>query len=178
MRDVYFRNVSLRCRLRDLRALDAAGRPYIDLQTERRLRILAENRVGAGVLKLDSDKFEDKSDNLDFGTAKFMELMAEAKKAQLGREYWPTVEVKVRNPSGQSKMRYSVVDWDRIEQRSAKLFEKYRELKKSQLFVRPTDTWLNISGAARATAAVTADADGYSVDDVMAAMGAETPKKE
>lgn len=37
-----------------------------------------------GVVKLDSDKYEDQSDNITHGTGKLLELLADARKAQLG----------------------------------------------------------------------------------------------
>jgi hypothetical protein len=164
MVDIFHRNVSVRCRLQDLRRLDNAGRPFIDLQTERRLRVVAEDRVGRGMIKLDTDKFEDQPDNLAHGAAKLQELLSEGKKAQLGKEYWPTVEVKVRKPSGQSKMHYSVLDWDRVEDRSALMYKKYTELKKTQLFVPPTATWLTTAERATSVdAGAASDADGYTV---------------
>lgn len=180
MMDVFHRNVSLRLRLSDMRArLDNNGRPFVDLQSERRLRVLAAERVGGGVLKLDSDRFEDRSDNLDYGTGKLQQVLTEAKKAQLGREYWPTVEVKVREPSGQSKMHYSLLDWDRVEQKSLEMLDKYRAAKERSVFVPPTATWLEAGGSGRAgsakTVSATVDSDGYTVEASSSA--ATTPGK-
>lgn len=170
MVDVHNRNVSIRCRIDDLKRLDAYGNPFVELQTERRLRILADDRVGMGVLKLDSDKYEDQSDNVTFGSTKLSELLADSRKAQLGREYWPTVEVKVRRPSGQSKTYYSVLDDARIEARSKELYEKYREAKKRSLFVTPMDMWLDVKGMQVRKATDTADAQGYTVDTLQDTM--------
>jgi hypothetical protein len=170
MVDVHNRNVSIRCRIDDLKRLDACGSPFVELQTERRLRILADDRVGMGVLKLDSDKYEDQEDNITYGSTKISELLAEARKAQLGREYWPTVEVKVRRPSGQSKSYYSVLDDARIETRSKELYEKYREAKKRSLFVTPMDLWLDVKGMQVRKTADTADAQGYTVDTLQDTM--------
>jgi hypothetical protein len=158
--------VSIRARVSDLRRLDNEGRPFVDMQTERRLRIVAESRVGAGMVKLDTDRFEDRSDNLDFGTGKLQELLSEAKKAQLGSEYWPTVEVKVRHPSGQSKMRYSLMDWARVEAESKEMLVRYKAAKAKAIFVPPNETWLRAAGettsAAKEASAGEADADaGY-----------------
>jgi hypothetical protein len=166
MTDVYNRNVSIRCKLSNLRALDNYGKPFIDLQTERRLRVLAGERVANGVLKLDNDRFEDQKDNLAFGFVKVQELLSEAKKAQLGEEYWPSVEVKVRRPSGQSRMRYSLLDWDRVEKASEEAFERYAVKKRTTLFVPPTETWLKISGTTTSAAKATSDAEGYTVDSL------------
>ena len=177
MVDVHNRNVSIRCRIDDLKRLDAYGNPFVDLQTERRLRILADDRVGMGVLKLDSDKYEDQSDNITYGSTKMSELLADARKAQLGREYWPTVEVKVRRPSGQSKTYYSVLDDARIESRSKELYEKYREAKKRSLFVTPMDMWLDVKGMQARKTAETADAQGYTVDSLQDTMGEPTGKE-
>ncbi|KPA73465.1 mitochondrial edited mRNA stability factor 1 subunit [Leptomonas pyrrhocoris] len=177
MVDVHNRNVSIRCRLDELKRLDAYGNPFVELQTERRLRILAGDRVGMGVLKLDSDKYEDQSDNITYGSTKVSELLADARKAQLGREYWPTVEVKVRRPSGQSKTYYSVLDDSRIEARSKELYEKYREAKKRSLFVTPMDMWLDVKGMQVRKTADTADAQGYTVDTLQDAMD-EPARKE
>lgn len=177
MVDVHNRNVSIRCRIDDLKRLDAYGNPFVDLQTERRLRILADDRVGMGVLKLDSDKYEDQSDNITYGSTKMSELLADARKAQLGREYWPTVEVKVRRPSGQSKTYYSVLDDARIESRSKELYEKYREAKKRSLFVTPMDMWLDVKGMQARKTAETADAQGYTVDSLQDTMGESTGKE-
>jgi hypothetical protein len=166
MVDVFYRNVSIRARVSDLRRLDNEGRPFVDMQTERRLRIVAESRVGAGMVKLDTDRFEDRSDNLDFGTGKLQELLSEAKKAQLGSEYWPTVEVKVRHPSGQSKMRYSLMDWARVEAESKEMLVRYKAAKAKAIFVPPNETWLRTAGettgAAKEASTGEADADaGY-----------------
>lgn len=177
MVDVHNRNVSIRCRIDDLKRLDAYGNPFVELQTERRLRILADDRVGMGVLKLDSDKYEDQSDNITYGSTKISELLADARKAQLGREYWPTVEVKVRRPSGQSKTYYSVLDDARIESRSKELYEKYREAKKRSLFVTPMDMWLDVKGMQVRKTAETADAQGYTVDTLQDTMD-DTSGKE
>ena len=84
MVNIHNRNVSIRCRIDDLKRLDGNGLPFTDMQTERRLRILAADRVGMGVVKLDSDKYEDQSDNITHGTGKLLELLADARKAQLG----------------------------------------------------------------------------------------------
>lgn len=173
MTDVHNRNVSIRCRIDDLKRLDGHGNPFVDLQTERRLRILAGDRVGMGVVKLDSDKFEDQSDNITYGTGKLSEVLAESRKAQLGPEYWPTVEVKVRRPSGQSQAYYSTIDSDRIEKRSAELYEKYRDAKKRSLFVTPMDLWLEVKGMQARKAADTADADGYTLDSLQDSLGDE-----
>ena len=146
MWDVTLRNVSLRVRMSDLRgAISNDGCPFLDLQSERRLRIVAGERVGSSVIKLDVDRFEDKGDNKEHGMLKLQELMAESRKAILGKEYWPSVEVKVRRPSGQSKMRYSLIDWDRIEKLSQENYKKYRQLKSQAVFVSPTQTWLQES---------------------------------
>lgn len=166
MVDVHNRNVSIRCRIDDMKRLDSYGNPFVDMQTERRLRIISDNRVGMGVLKLDSDKFEDQSDNMTHGTNKLSEIIADSRKAQLGLEYWPTVEVKVRKPSGQSQAHYSVIDDERIERCSKELYEKYRDAKKRSLFVTPMDLWLEVKGMQTRKTADTADAQGYTVDDL------------
>lgn len=173
MVDVHNRNVSLRCRINDLKRLDANGMPFVDMQTERRLRILAQERVGMGVLMLDADKYEDQSDNMTFGAVKLSELLSDARKAQLGEEYWPSVELKVRKPSGQSKAHYSLIDYDRIERRSKELYEKYRDAKKRSLFVTPMDMWLEVKGMQVRKAADNADADGYTVDSLQDVLGSE-----
>jgi hypothetical protein len=172
MVDIHNRNVSIRCKLSNLRVLDNQRRPFIDLQTERRLRILAGERVGNGMVKLDNDRFEDHKDNLEFGEVKIQDLFSEAKKAQLGEQYWPSVEVKVRRPSGQTRLHYSVLDWERVEQDSKTAFESYTKLKASTLFVPPTATWLRIGGTATATSATQADAEGYTVDALFESLGA------
>ncbi|GET89708.1 hypothetical protein, conserved [Leishmania tarentolae] len=166
MVDVHNRNVSIKCRLDDLKRLDAYGNPFVDMQAERRLRIVADHRVGMGVLKLDSDKYEDQMDNITYGSTKLSELLADARKAQLGKEYWPSVEVKVRRPSGQSKTYYSVLDDARIEAKSKELYAKYREAKKRSLFVTPMDMWLDVKGMQVRKATETADAEGYTVDSL------------
>uniref|UniRef100_UPI003B642BE9 mS35 n=1 Tax=Trypanosoma brucei TaxID=5691 RepID=UPI003B642BE9 len=164
MLDVHNRNVSLRCRICDLQRLDGNGVQFVDMQTERRLRILAQHRVGMGVLKLDADKYEDQADNVTFGTTKLSELLADARKAQLGEEYWPSVELKVRKPSGQSKAHYSLIDNERIEKRSRELYEKYRDAKKRSLFVTPMETWLEVKGMQVRKSVDNADEDGYTLD--------------
>lgn len=174
MVDVHNRNVSLRCRIGDLKRLDSYGNPFVDLQTERRLRILADHRVGMGVVKLDSDKYEDQPDNITFGLTKLSELIADARKAQLGREYWPTVEVKVRRPSGQSKTYYSVMDEERIEKKSAELYAKYRDAKKRSLFVTPMDLWLDVKGLQVRKTAESGDEHGYTVDSLQGALGSDS----
>ncbi|KAH9593020.1 hypothetical protein LSM04_004693 [Trypanosoma melophagium] len=173
MVDIHNRNVSLRCRINDLKRLDANGKPFVDVQTERRLRILAQERVGMGVLKLDSDKYEDHLDNMTYGTVKLSELLADARKAQLGEEYWPSVELKVRRPSGQSKAHYSLMDYDRVERRSGELYEKYRDAKKRSLFVTPMDMWLEVKGMQVRKAADSTDSDGYTVDALQDMMNAD-----
>lgn len=177
MVDVHNRNISLRVKLTDLKTLDAQGRPFLDMQSERRLRIVAKDKVGMSILKLDSDRYEDQSDNYTFGATKVSQLLQDARKTMLGKEYVPTVEVKVRRPSGQSKMQYSVMDYDRIERRSTELYAQYREAKKRSFFVSPTDTWLEVRGLQVRRNAEVADADGYSVDGLFSAMsdGNETP---
>ncbi|RNF06781.1 hypothetical protein TraAM80_03702 [Trypanosoma rangeli] len=177
MVDVHNRNVSLRCRIHDLKRLDANGVPFVDTQTERRLRILAGGRVGMGVLMLDSDKYEDQADNMTFGSLKLSELLADARKAQLGEEYWPSVELKVRKPSGQSKAHYSLIDHDRIEKRSRELYEKYREAKKKSLFVTPMDMWLEVKGVQVRKASDGADAHGYTVDALQDALDSDDAEK-
>ncbi|KAG5475292.1 hypothetical protein LSCM1_03405 [Leishmania martiniquensis] len=173
MVDVHNRNVSLKCRLDDLKRLDAYGNPFLEMQAERRLRIIADDRVGMGVLKLDSDKFEDQSDNVTYGSTKLSEVLADARKAQLGKEYWPTVEVKVRRPSGQSKTYYSVLDDARIESKSKELYEKYREAKKRSLFVTPMDLWLDVKGMQVRQTVKTADTLGYTADSLHDTMDAD-----
>lgn len=170
MVDIHNRNVSLRCRLDDLKKLDAYGNPFVDLQTERRLRILCGDRVGMSVLKLDSDKYEDQSDNITYGVTKLSEILADSRKAQLGMEYWPTVEVKVRRPSGQSQAYYSVLDDKRIEEESKVLYEKYKELKKSSLFVTPMNLWLKTKGTQVRQKAEVTDEEGYSVASLHASL--------
>ncbi|AYU79942.1 Mitochondrial SSU ribosomal protein, putative [Leishmania donovani] len=177
MVDVHNRNVSIKCRLDDLKRLDAYGNPFVEMQTERRLRILADHRVGMGVLKLDSDKYEDQHDNITYGSTKLSELLADARKAQLGKEYWPSVEVKVRRPSGQSKTYYSVLDDARIESKSKELYAKYREAKKRSLFVTPMDIWLDVKGMQARKAAETADAQGYTVDSLHDTMDDDSNRK-
>jgi hypothetical protein len=164
MQDVHNRNVSLRFKLHDLRTLDSQGKPFFDMQSERRLRIVAKERVGMGILKLDSDKYEDQKDNYTFGSVKISQLVADAKKTMLGPEYVPTVEVKVRRPSGQSKLQYSALDYDRLEKKSAELYQKYAELKKKSFFVPPTDVWLDVAGLQVRKNNDAADVDGYTVD--------------
>lgn len=164
MQDVHNRNVSLRFNLQDLRTLDSEGKPFFDMQSERRLRIVAKERVGMGILKLDSDKYEDKSDNYTFGSVKVSQLVADAKKTMLGPEYVPTVEVKVRRPSGQTKLQYSALDYDRVEKKSAQLYKKYVELKKKSFFVPPTDVWLDVTGLQARKLSDAADEQGYTVD--------------
>lgn len=170
MVDIHNRNVSIRCRLDDLKRLDTNGNPFIDLQAERRLRILCGNRVGMSVLKLDSDKYEDQKDNITFGTTKLSEILADSRKAQLGQEYWPTVEVKVRKPCGQSQAHYSLIDYDRIESQSKELYEKYKEAKKRSLFVTPMDMWLPTRGAQVRNKAEISDEEGYSVSSLDASL--------
>lgn len=170
MVDIHNRNVSIRCRLDDLKRLDVNGMPFVDLQTERRLRIICGNRVGMSILKLDSDKYEDQDDNITYGTTKLSEILAESRKAQLGLEYWPTVEVKVRKPSGQSQAHYSVIDNERIEKKSAELYEKYKEAKRRSLFVTPMDLWLEVKGAQGHKKADVPDADGYSMASLHASL--------
>ncbi|ORC91646.1 uncharacterized protein TM35_000052420 [Trypanosoma theileri] len=177
MVDIHNRNVSLRCRINDLKRLDANGKPFVDMQTERRLRILAQERVGMGVLKLDSDKYEDQSDNMTYGTVKLSELLADARKAQLGEEYWPSVELKVRRPSGQSKAHYSLMDYDRVERRSSELYEKYRDAKKRSLFVTPMDMWLEVKGMQVRKAVDSTDSEGYTVDALQDMMNSEDGEK-
>lgn len=166
MVDIHNRNISMRCKLHELRTLDHQGRPFFDMQSERRLRIVAKERVGMGIIKLDSDKFEDQSDNLVHGSTKLSQLLADARKTHLGAEYVPTVEVKVRRPSGQSKMHYSLLDFDRVEKKSEQLFVLYKEAKKKSFFVSPKDTWLQVKGLQVRKTADAADADGYTVDNL------------
>ncbi|PWU96250.1 putative Mitochondrial SSU ribosomal protein [Trypanosoma cruzi] len=177
MVDVHNRNISLRCRVSDLKRLDSNGVPFVDMQTERRLLILAEGRVGMGVLMLDSDKYEDQKDNMTFGSIKLSELLSDARKAQLGEEYWPSVEMKVRKPSGQSRAHYSLIDYDRIEKKSRELYEKYRDAKKKSLFVTPMDLWLEVRGMQVRKASEGADADGYTVDILQDALSSEDKRK-
>ncbi|RNF05668.1 uncharacterized protein Tco025E_07747 [Trypanosoma conorhini] len=177
MVDVHNRNVSLRCRIHDLKRLDGNGAPFVDMQTERRLRILAEGRVGMGVLMLDSDKYEDQKDNMTFGSLKLSELLSDARKAQLGEEYWPSVELKVRRPSGQSKAHYSLIDYDRIEKRSRELYEKYRDAKKKSLFVTPMDMWLEVKGLQVRKSSDGADAYGYTVDALQDSLSGDDSKQ-
>ncbi|PBJ79186.1 Mitochondrial SSU ribosomal protein [Trypanosoma cruzi cruzi] len=177
MVDVHNRNISLRCRVSDLKRLDSNGVPFVDMQTERRLLILAEGRVGMGVLMLDSDKYEDQKDNMTFGSIKLSELLSDARKAQLGEEYWPSVEMKVRKPSGQSRAHYSLIDYDRIEKKSRELYEKYRDAKKKSLFVTPMDLWLEVRGMQVRKASEGADADGYTVDILQDALSSEDNEK-
>eukprot|EP00796_Vickermania_ingenoplastis_P008740 gene8740-6146_t len=178
MVDIHNRNVSIRCCIDDLKRLDAYGNPFVDLQTERRLRVVSGNRVGVGVLKLDSDKYEDQSDNITFGTTKLSELLAEARKAQLGPEYWPTVEVKVRRPSGQSQAYYSIIDNDRIEERSKELYDKYKEAKKRSLFVTPMDLWLEVKGAQTSMKTEVPDEDGYATATLQASLDETDDQRE
>ena len=174
LKDVHLRNVSIRVRLQDLRQLDDRGKPFTDMQTERRLRILASQRVGNQMIKLDSDRFEDTHDNEAFGMGKLQELLSEAKKAQLGKSYWPSVEVKVRRPSGQSRMLYSLLDWQRLEDRSEKVYyQKYKDVKTKSILVTPMDVWLKMAGSTtsvgRTTAAgasQTSSEDGYHAADL------------
>lgn len=173
MVDIHNRNVSLRCRLDDLRKLDAYGNPFVDLQTERRLRILCGERVGMSVLKLDSDKYEDQKDNITYGVTKLSEILAESRKAQLGMEYWPTVEVKVRRPSGQSQAYYSVLDEERIEKESKSLYESYKEQKKRSLFVTPMNLWLKTKGTQSHKKTDLTDEKGYSVASLHASLNEE-----
>ncbi|KEG07325.1 hypothetical protein DQ04_10171010 [Trypanosoma grayi] len=177
MVDVHNRNVSLRCRIDDLKRIDGNGVPFVDMQTERRLRILAQEHVGMGVLKLDSDKYEDQADNMTFGAVKLSELLADARKAQLGEEYWPSVELKVRKPSGQSKAHYSLIDYDRVENRSKELYEKYRDAKKKSLFVTPMDMWLDVKGMQVRKATESADTEGYTVDTLQDVLGSEESER-
>eukprot|EP00758_Cryptobia_borreli_P012863 Tbor_TRINITY_DN5784_c1_g4::TRINITY_DN5784_c1_g4_i1::g.19778::m.19778 len=155
MQDVYHRNVSVKVRMEDLRSVDATGtKPFADIQTERRLRILAGDKVGMGILKLDSDKYEDASDNKIQGTMKLQQLISDAKKTELGKEYWPTVEVKVRRTSGQTRALQSLIDYDRVENRSKELYIKYKALKKKSLFVSPTELYIADATANRENVAV------------------------
>ena len=170
MVDIHNRNISVKCRIDDLKQLDNEGQPFVDLQSERRLRVVAAERVGRGILKLDSDRFEDQHDNLDFGLGKLSEVLADARKTTLGEEYWPSVEVKVRRPSGQSKMRYSIVDDARIEARSKELYEAYKATKAKKVFVTPMDTWLDVTGLSSSKSGAVADQDGYNVESLYATM--------
>lgn len=170
MVDVHNRNVSIRCRIDDLKRLDGCGAPFVDLQTERRLRILSQERVGMGVIKLDSDKYEDQQDNVTYGSGKLSEIIADARKAQLGSEYWPSVEVKVRKPSGRSRAHYSLMDYDRIEKRSVELYAKYRDAKQRSLFVTPMDLWLGVKGMQVRKAADKTDEHGYTIENLGASM--------
>lgn len=172
MTDVHNRNVSIRCKLHELRTLDANGQPFLDMQGERRLRIVAQDRVGMGILKLDSDKYEDQPDNFTHGSMRLSQLFADARKALLGPEYCPSVEVRVRRPSGQSKMLYSVVDYERIEKRSEELYAKYRDAKKSRFFVTPMDLWLDVKGLQARKTTDSADSEGYTVEGLFSSMDA------
>ena len=100
------------------------------------------------------------------------QLLSEAKKAQLGPEYWPTVEVKVKEPSGQSKMRYSTLDWERMEKKSGEMFEKYRQAKARSIYVPPTETWLTMGSSTQAAKVSSAkvDEEGYTVDSLFDSM--------
>jgi hypothetical protein len=173
MVDVHNRNISLRCRMPALKQLDSDGRPFVDMQGERRLRVVAAERVGMDMLKLDSDRFEDQADNLEFGLGKFSEVIADARKTNLGEEYWPTVEVKVRRPSGQTKMRYSLVDDARIEAKSKELYERYAQAKTKKVFVTPMDTWLDIAGLTASKATGATSEEGYSIEGLYATMQKE-----
>ena len=144
MQDIHHRNVSIKMRLSDLRVLNHDGTaPYGNMQTERRLRVVAGDKVGMDNIMLDSDRFEDRVDNQNYGTMKLQEVLAESRKATLGPEFWPTVEVKVRNPSGQTRAMQSLIDYGRIESTSADLYKKYRELKAKTLFVSPTQLYIH-----------------------------------
>ena len=165
--DVQHRNVSLRVRLSDLRAPSHVGNaPLLCIQGERRLRILAGERVSNGIFKLDSDRYEDYNDNWEYGATKICQALAEAKKADLGPEYWPTVDVKVRRASGRRRMMDSLVDWKRIDEASEANYKKYRELKSSgTVYVSPTLTWFKVSGMIRtAKGALKPDERGYSTN--------------
>lgn len=193
MQDIHNRNVSVKVDLKDLRTVsddyarqassfgsikpskDGEGddadlhgkKPYFGLQQERRLRVLAGDRVGMDIVKLDSDRYEDQPDNERYGVMKLQQLLSDAKKAELGEAYWPTVEVKVRNPSGQSKSMQSLIDFNRIEQQSKELFAQYREIKKKALFVSPTDLYLkdrsSDSAASGGSAKTSVTKEGYVV---------------
>ena len=179
MVDIYHRNVSIRCRISDLTQLDAQGRAFFCMQSERRLRVLAGERVGCSIIKLDSDRFEDQKDNEEYGVCKMNQLLSESKKAQLGKEYWPTVEVKVWRPSGQTKMRYSLMDWDRVEKSSADSFAKYKQLKKTAVYVPATSTWMKLDTSRTKASAQEEDKLGYTVDTLFQTMSSENaPKPE
>jgi hypothetical protein len=170
MVDIHNRNISVRCKLSELRTLDSYGKPFVDMQSERRMRIVAKDRIGMGIVKLDSDKFEDQSDNMTHGVTKLSQLIADARKTGLGPEYIPSVEVKVRKPSGQSKMHYSLLDFDRVEKKSAELYIQYREAKKKSFFVTPMDMWLNVKGLQVRKTSEVADKEGYTVDGLFDAL--------
>lgn len=145
MWDIHLRNVTMRIRLSDLKgSLANDGHPFLDMQGERRLRILSGDRVGSGIVKLDSDRYEDREHNWEHGHFKAQQLFSESRKTLLGKEYWPTVEVKVRKPSGQSKMHYSTLDWDRVEEEAAVNYKTYVAKKKEVISVQPQMTWLQV----------------------------------
>ena len=145
----------------------AGQQPYFGTQHERRLRVLAGDRVGMDIIKLDADRYEDADDNEKHGIVKLQQLLSDAKKVELGKAYWPTVEVKVRNPSGQSRSMQSLIDYARNEAQSKELFEQYRDLKKGALFVSPMDLYLKdrTEAAAQSTgsARTSVTAEGYVV---------------
>eukprot|EP00759_Apiculatamorpha_spiralis_P014614 PhF_6_TR21187/c0_g1_i1/m.30552 len=162
--DVLHRNVSLRIRMKDLRAPSHYNNaPLLDLQGERRLRILAGERVTGNIVKLDSDRYEQFNDNWEYGEVKLCQLITESKKADLGKEYWPTVEVKVRKPSGKTCLSDSLADWERIEKQAEKSFQDYKARKATGVvYVSPMMTWLSVKGLTKTTTSSSRyDAHGY-----------------
>eukprot|EP00760_Papus_ankaliazontas_P023968 PhM_4_TR2108/c0_g1_i1/m.6541 len=165
--DVQNRNVSLRLRMKDLRAPSHYNdRPLLSLQGERRLRILAGERVTSGIFKLDSDRYEDYNDNWEYGAVKVCQALSEAKKTDISPEYNPTVEVKVRHASGRDRLLDSTTDYDRVEAQAKQNYERYKTLKKSgAVYVSPTQTWLSIAGQVKSTGTTgTTDSKGYTAN--------------
>lgn len=79
----------------------------------------------------------------------------------------------MRKPSGQSQAHYSLVDYDRIEQKSRELYNKYRDVKKRSLFVTPMNLWLEVKGAQGRRTSDNGDAEGYTVDNLAAELASE-----
>eukprot|EP00756_Hemistasia_phaeocysticola_P053917 Hpha_TRINITY_DN29865_c0_g1::TRINITY_DN29865_c0_g1_i1::g.2880::m.2880 len=152
----------------------------LSLQARRRLEALVPELLHDGMLTLHCDAYEDFWDNYEWSNVKLLQIVADAKKADLDPQYWPMEQYKVREPRGRLRAAESLQSWHTLQSESIVLGKRYADMKEKgvesvtafQLYETPAYKVANQERAAqkRIEVRLTGLQEGYSVDKISAAM--------
>eukprot|EP00755_Sulcionema_specki_P031498 Sspe_Gene.96770::Locus_69943_Transcript_1_1_Confidence_1.000_Length_1349::g.96770::m.96770 len=149
-------------------------------QARRRLEGMVPEDIHEGVLRIGCDNYEDYWDNYEFVVTKILQLVAEARKADIHPSYWPMEQYKVHEKSGYERAVESVENWHAMQAESISLGERYCKLKNEgvesvtgfNLYDTKAYRTLNEEKAKirRVEVQVKGESEGYTVGKLYAAM--------